>query len=184
MITLTERDIAVDLIDYRLIDVLCDWITRERRNLDSYILNPEGHINHNPYIIPDLNALQQRSNVLGVVTHSLTIISGHKKGENYTRTQHDEAVEDIPYIILSRLDEWMEKRIYDMEKIYNEYNLMAPNKEYIGLTTFNSVKFLEELAMYKDSLRGLEVLIEYKKQQQVSPTEKETAGGDLFTNSI
>jgi hypothetical protein len=165
MITLTDRDIAVERIDYRIIDVLHSWLSKEKDNLDSFIANPETHVNYNPYLIPDFNALKKRSYILGIVVHSLVIISGHKKDGTYTRTQHDEAIEIVPVVLLKRLYDWMDKRLHDMNTMYSEYDGTMPNKEYVGLVSFDSIKFLEELSMYQDSFSGLGILIKYKQEQ-------------------
>jgi hypothetical protein len=168
MATRTERDAAADLISYRLIDTLHDWMTREKRNLDGFIAHPESHVDYNQYLTFNFDELIIRSAQLGQVGQMLYSISAYKQGdENFTRGMHDFAFDNIPNIIWNRLLSWSEKRESDMREFLEKAKTDPPTPipEYKELVVFDAKKYEEELNMYKIGNEGLRVVIEYLTQE-------------------
>jgi hypothetical protein len=168
MVTREERDSAVDEISYRMIDVLYSWMINERANLDGFIADPENHVDFNPYLVIDFDALSQRSVGLGNVADALLLVSQYKKGdESVTRTMHDIAIESVPVIIWKRLYDWMDKRANDMQKFLQDAqsNPPVPLDDYKQFVSFDTGKYLAELQMYISSRDGLAIVIQYAEEE-------------------
>ncbi|MDP5273691.1 hypothetical protein [Chengkuizengella axinellae] len=156
---------AIDKISYLFIDTLKVWIDKEKKNLDSFLKSPEDHIDYNPYMIVDYESLSESSELMKEMSESLNIIAEYKKGNpNYIRTQHDVAFENIPYGILERLKEWIEKKIQDMEGFYDQPSSFTM-KEYNSFISLDENILGADLASYKDVYEGLDLVIQYKKER-------------------
>jgi hypothetical protein len=169
MISKTEMLGAFEKVSHRITEVLYEWAQKEANNLEDFINNPTGHVNYNPYIVPDYSALEYRLSALRQAEKDLRTITDFKIGSpDVTRTQHDVAIENIPVQLTLRLEVWMNKRISDMKEVVNQgssqsYN--APIDDYASLYTFNTSKFMDELNMYTSSQEGISVVNQYKNER-------------------
>jgi hypothetical protein len=168
VVTLSDREAAIGLIDYRLIDVLRSWMIHEKRNLDGYINEPQGHVDYNPYLVIDFNALQTRSNELEQIQQMLGNISAYKQGNpNITQAMSDFGFDNIPSIIWQRLYDWAAKRLEIRTKILEDakQNPPVPLSDYSAYATFDADKYSNDLQLYTSGVAGLQIVIEYLQQQ-------------------
>lgn len=175
MISKSEMFEASDRIHHRITSVLYDWAKREGNNLEGFINTPSEHVEYNPYVILDFTALTKRLSMLRYVEEQLNIVTKYKLSDpDVTRSMYEYAIETVPEILFKRLLDWMEKRKKDMEGVMlGEAGSMAPLKDYEGMFTFNSTKFMAEYAMYKEAVEATKVIVAYKKQQ-AAPPQNET----------
>ncbi len=168
MIEREERDAAADKIAVEMIDVLLSWMENEKRNLDGFIANPEEHVDYSPYLIIDTVQFQGRSDMLGAIAEGLKVVSRYKNGDSeVTRSMHDNAVDNIPSVIWERLYNWMVSRVEGMEAFLRKAikgDTPVPVDDYQGLAGFDTEKYSAELQMYKDSVEGLGIVIQFIKQ--------------------
>lgn len=178
MLDKATRDAAMDRVSYEMTEVLESWMQNEKRNLDGFIASPEEHVDYNPFLIFDIAGLQSRSAMLGSLSKGLSIITGFKKGEpGITRSLHDNAVDHIPSVIWIRLYDWMVGRAESMEVFLRKATSSGspvPLSDYQGLAGFDAVKYLDELNMYKTSIEGLAIVIEYAKGIEAAAQKEET----------
>lgn len=160
------RDAAASQIDYTLIDVLNEWLTNEKRNLDDFIANPQGHIEYNPYLILDTNGLTTRSSNLATYSQYLYNASQYRQGNpNITQAMNDLAFDNIPSMLWQRLYAWVAKHEKEMQQIMNNANSPhVPINDYSAYATFDTTKFQNELTIYENGANNLPVIIEYLQQ--------------------
>lgn len=170
MINKTERNEALDQIHPRMVSILMGWMDRERMNLEKYIENPEGHVEYSPYIDANFDELRERLKALQGIYGQADIIYQYKMGtEGYTRSQEQLAIEYIPVSVLLRLIKWMETKrdhMLDFISAGDVNKEISPLEDYINMFTFNQEKFEEDLAMYTNSIAGVQTIIQYKKEQE------------------
>jgi hypothetical protein len=164
MISKTEMLEALNLVDYRITEVLHSWTKHEGNNLEGFINNPSGHVNYNPYIILDFSKLQTRLDMLRYVEKCLLTVTEYKKGNpDYTKSMYENAIDGVHVQLIDRLLDWLKTRFADMTAMSG--NAQAPLDDYKGMYTFNFEKFKEEYDMYANAIEGIAIVAQYKKEQ-------------------
>lgn len=164
-----EMLLGMDRVDVRLIETLKVWLENESQNLQGFLENPEGHVNFNPYVNIHYTAFYDRVFGLEDIIKGLDIIIQYKhESDIVTRSMYELAVEQIPCIICKRLLDWMIKRKADMEGFFKNNSLdgdITPLPDYVGMFDFNEEAFMPEYTMYTEGVGGLEIVCQYKTEQ-------------------
>jgi hypothetical protein len=166
------RDEQFMLVSYRLIDTLQSWMINEKRNLEGFIENPQGHVDYSPYLIIDFTSLAQRAGLLGQIAAGLGVISYYKKGvDGVTKSMHDNALDHIPNVIWKRLRDWAAKRARDMEQFLVEQASAPPLpiEDYRSAATFNPELYGTEMMMYRDGVGALDIVMQYATEDLTVP---------------
>jgi hypothetical protein len=164
MISKTERDSAMDMVSTKFIKNLLSWVSKERSNLDSYIVDPLSHVDYNPYAIVNIGGLEMRSGFLLSTEEDLNIIVSYREGAGATKTQHDTSLDDIYSVFLERLLSWMELQKQKMLDMASQRELLRSSNEYTSLYSFDEEKFYVDLKELDDSINGIKIVIQYAKE--------------------
>lgn len=171
MTTRTDYLSGADLVDYRIMAVLQEWIEKEAVNLQSFINSPTEHVNYNPYMIFDFDKLNARLTMIQKCASDLNVIVQYKQGNpDYSQSMNESALDEIGSIIFQRLLDWLQKRYVDMANLIQQNgdpNNVSPLHDYVGMFTFDHEKFMTEFTMYENAINGVTTIVNYKVEQGV-----------------
>lgn len=169
MTTREERDAAIDQVNYKYIERLRSDLGSEQFNIETLISKSTEHIGYNPYMVMDKIGLQSEVDEIKRVRDSLDIVSDYQRrpGKDYTRTQHDVALDSIPSEYFLDLVNKLQEEKNRLEEICN--SPMVKTRGNIEFISFDTDKWQIDYDINNQALNGMQVVYNFAFEQENPP---------------